>query len=58
MAFHDIGALVHYFKLVPWDVPEDFGVDAYADTLLQLHAATPVIFTKRRFWLRAMKPAV
>ncbi|MEI8406753.1 MULTISPECIES: hypothetical protein [unclassified Kribbella] len=58
MAFHGIGALVHYFKLVPWDVPEDFGVDAYADTLLQLHAATPVTFTKRRFWLRAMKPAV
>lgn len=58
MVFHDIGALVYYFKLVPWDVPDDFGVDAYGETMLRLHAATPVRFTKRRFWLRATKPAV
>ncbi|WP_202872823.1 hypothetical protein [Kribbella capetownensis] len=55
MVFHDIGALVYYFTLVPWDVPDDFTVDAYADTLLDLHQHPPT-FTKSRFWLRAVKP--
>lgn len=59
--FHDVGALVGYFKLVPWRVPDDFSVDTYADTLLRLHAegparGQPVCFTKSRFWLRAAKP--
>ncbi len=56
--FHDVGALVDYLKLVPWQVPEDFCVDRYAETLLGLHASgpaqgNPVRFTKSRFWLRA-----
>jgi len=60
--FRDVGALVGYFKLVPWEVPEDFCVDKYAETLLRLHAGgpaqgQPVSFTKSRFWLRASKPA-
>lgn len=60
--FHDIGALVGYFTLVPWDVPDDFSVARYARTLLRLHAegparGRPVCFTSSRFWLRAVKPA-
>jgi SAM-dependent methyltransferase len=60
--FHDVGALVEYFTLVPWAVPDNFGVDQYADTLLRLHAdgparGQPVLFTKSRFWLRASKPS-
>jgi SAM-dependent methyltransferase len=60
--FHDVGALVGYFSLVPWVVPEGFSVDPYADTLLRLHAegparGQPVCFTKSRFWFRASKPA-
>jgi hypothetical protein len=59
--FHDIGALVGYFALVPWDVPDDFSVDRYAPTLLRLHAegparGQPTCFTSTRFWLRAVKP--
>jgi SAM-dependent methyltransferase len=59
--FADVGALVSYLALIPWDVPEDFGVDAYADTLLRLHAGgpargNPLTFTKSRFWLRAVVP--
>jgi SAM-dependent methyltransferase len=60
--FHDVGTLVEYAKLVPWQVPEDFCVDKYADTLLRLHfdgpaQGKPVCFTKSRFWLRASTPA-
>lgn len=59
--FHDIGALVSYFALVPWDVPDDFSVDRYAQVLLRLHAegparGEPTCFTSTRFWLRAVKP--
>lgn len=59
--FHDVGALVHYFSMVPWEVPEDFGVDRYADVLLDLHRrgparGEPVTFTTRRFHLLARKP--
>jgi SAM-dependent methyltransferase len=59
--FTDVGALVHYFSLVPWEVPEDFGVDRYADVLLDLHATgpargEPITFTMRRFFLLARKP--
>jgi SAM-dependent methyltransferase len=60
--FHDIGALVGYFTLVPWDVPGDFSVDNYAPVLLRLHAdgparGRPACFTSTRFWLRAVRPA-
>lgn len=59
--FADIGALVGYLTLVPWDVPDDFSVGGYAHTLLRLHAegpaqGRPVCFTSSRFWLRAVKP--
>jgi SAM-dependent methyltransferase len=60
--FHDIGALVSYFTLVPWNVPDDFSASRYAPTLLRLHAegpalGRPVCFTSSRFWLRAVRPA-
>lgn len=39
--FDDVGALVQYFRLVPWDVPDDFTVDAYAEVLFELHERGP-----------------
>lgn len=62
-AFADIAALVAYVQLVPWDVPEDFTVARYADELLQLHdsgpaAGGPFRATRKRFWLKAIKPAM
>lgn len=59
--FDDVGALVRYFRMVPWDVPDDFGVDRYAEVLLELHRSgpargEPVVLTPTRFWLRATKP--
>lgn len=59
--FDDVGALVRYLRMVPWDVPDDFGVDRYAETLLDLHRSgpalgEPLVFTQTRFWLRARRP--
>jgi SAM-dependent methyltransferase len=52
--FADVAALVRYFAFVPWEVPEDFDVDRYADELLDLHHSGPdLVFTRRRFYLRA-----
>ncbi|MBB2890398.1 class I SAM-dependent methyltransferase [Flexivirga oryzae] len=60
--FDDVAALIAYVQLVPWDVPEDFSVERYADVLLALHATGPATerplrATRKRFWLRARKPA-
>lgn len=57
--FADIAALVAYVQLVPWDVPEDFSVDRYAEALLALHQrgpghGEPLRVSRKRFWLRAM----
>ncbi|WP_156822584.1 class I SAM-dependent methyltransferase [Demetria terragena] len=57
--FTDIAALVAYLRCVPWEVPDDFSVDRYADALLTLHeraAGGPILLRRRRFWLRARKP--
>lgn len=59
--FDDIAALVAYLQLVPWDVPEDFSVERYADELLGLHdsgpaSGAPFLATRKRFWLKAIKP--
>ena len=54
MTFKDAEALVTYLGLVPWDVPEDFTVDAHADTLLRLDSA-PITVTQRRFRAYAAK---
>ncbi|ADB32120.1 Methyltransferase type 11 [Kribbella flavida DSM 17836] len=58
--FTDVAALVAYLQLVPWEVPDDFSVDRYADTLLALHArgpaaGEPLLVTRKRFWLMARK---
>ena len=54
MAFANVSAMVRYFAMVPWEVPEDFSVDRYAETLLDLHhAKTELVFTQRRFLLIA-----
>ncbi len=56
--FDDIGALVYYLHAVPWDAPEDFTVERYAEPLLRLHREfTPLVFTNRRFFIQARKPA-
>lgn len=58
--FVDVAALVAYAQRVPWDFPEDFTVDRYADPLLRWHrdvAGEPVLVTMRRFWLRALAPS-
>ena len=59
--YADIAALVAYLQLVPWDVPDDFTVDRYTDALMQLHAqgpanGRPLRLTRKRFWLKAVKP--
>lgn len=61
-AFTEIAALVAYLRLAPWDAPDDFGVDRYADALLELHHRGPVdgeplLATRIRFLLAARKPA-
>jgi SAM-dependent methyltransferase len=55
MRFPDVGAFVSYVRVVPWQVPEDFSVDRYADVLLRL---TPedLVFTQRRFVLVCRRP--
>jgi len=58
--FADVRALIRYLNQVPWDAPDDFTVDRYADALLHLHAAAdgePVELGMRRFRLLARKPA-
>ncbi|HET7325787.1 MAG TPA: class I SAM-dependent methyltransferase [Nocardioidaceae bacterium] len=50
--FADVATLVRYFAFVPWEVPEDFTVDRYAEQLLELHkAGRQLTFTQRRFYL-------
>lgn len=60
--FRDVAALVAYLQLVPWDAPEDFTVARYADALLALHgsgpaAGKPLRVTRKRFWLKGVKPS-
>lgn len=54
--FADVAALLAYLQLVPWEKPDDFSVERYADRLLALHDSVrggPVRLTRKRFWLRA-----
>lgn len=56
--FRDVAALLAYLRLVPWETPDDFTVDRYADRLLALHHQTegaPIRLTRKRFWLRAQR---
>ena len=34
--FHDVGAIVYYLKLVPWEVP-DFSIEKYWHQLVEIH---------------------
>ena len=34
--FRDVAALLAYLRLVPWETPDDFTVDRYAERLLAL----------------------
>ncbi|CAN5685061.1 class I SAM-dependent methyltransferase [soil metagenome] len=55
-AFASVAAMVRYFAIVPWDVPDDFSVDRYADILLDLHrTAADLVFTQRRFLIMAQR---
>ncbi|WP_256842288.1 class I SAM-dependent methyltransferase [Ornithinimicrobium cryptoxanthini] len=56
--FQDVTALVAYLQLVPWETPDDFSVDRYAERLLALHHETaggPVRLTRKRFWMQAVR---
>lgn len=56
--FHDVGALIAYLQLVPWETPDDFTVADYADQLLRLHEATgggSLALTRKRFWIKAQR---
>lgn len=56
--FRDVAALVAYLQLVPWETPDDFTVDRYADRLMAIHRETDggsVRLTRKRFWLRAVR---
>ncbi len=41
MRFADVATFVSYVRMVPWEVPEDFSVDRYADALLAMTRARP-----------------
>lgn len=58
--FADMRALIQYVSRVPWDVPDDFSVDAYADALIRLHDRSnggPIALTMKRFRIRARRPS-
>lgn len=57
MRFNDVATLVSYLRMVPWEVPDDFTVDAYADPLLRLHhSGSDLVFSQRRFALVCRLP--
>jgi SAM-dependent methyltransferase len=58
-AFLDIGAVVYFFRLVVWTVP-DFAVDRYLDRLRALHEQIErdgaFVTTSSRFLIEAVRP--
>lgn len=55
--FDSVDTLVSYLRLLPWQLPEDFTVERYADQLLALHDQVgPLEFTERRFLILAHRP--
>lgn len=56
MRFADVGALVYYAHAAPWDFPDDFSVERYADTLLNLHRTQRLTFELGHFIIQARKP--
>ncbi|WP_299050382.1 methyltransferase domain-containing protein [uncultured Nocardioides sp.] len=54
--FADVTTMLGYLSRMPWQLPQDFSVDAHADTLRALHrAGGPVVATTRRFLLEARR---
>lgn len=57
--FHDIGAVVLFLRITPWQVP-DFDPVRYEQPLRALHArlsaGTPLAVTCHRFLLTARRP--
>jgi SAM-dependent methyltransferase len=58
--FTDVGAIVYYLKITPWQIP-DFSVERYLAPLQQLHRRCqrhgPIIVHSHRFIIAAEKPA-
>ncbi len=56
-SFPNVSSMVRYLAMVPWEAPDDFSPERYADVLLGLHATNePVTFSVRRFLLIARRP--
>ena len=53
--FVDVATFVSYVRMVPWEVPEDFSVDRYADALLAM-TERDLVFTRRMFVLVCRRP--
>ena len=57
MEVADVDTLVSYLRMMPWQLPPGWSVEAHADVLLELHARTSrgqaLRFTERRLVLRA-----
>ena len=47
----DVATFVRYLRMVPWEVPEDFSVDRYADALLRAEPERDLVFTQRRMFV-------
>ncbi len=57
ITFSDLDTLVSYLRLMPWELPDDFTVDQYAEQLLAMHRAPqPPAFIEARFLLVCEKP--
>lgn len=55
--FAGVDALLGYLRRTPWQLPEDFSIERYADTLMDLHEREePLVFTARRCLLIANRP--
>lgn len=55
--FDSVDTLVSYLRLMPWQLPEDFTVEGYADQLIALdEQEEPLEFTERRFIILAHRP--
>ncbi|CAF3641785.1 unnamed protein product [Rotaria sp. Silwood1] len=56
--FNDVGALVYYLRMVPWQIP-DFNVDKYQNQLKYIHEQIKreggLVVTGHYFYIRAVK---
>ncbi len=54
--FPDVSSLVRFLAMIPWEAPQDFSPERYANVLLELAASgLPLTFTVRRFLLIARR---